>query len=75
MYRTHFGLNRSPFSIEPDPAFLWLGEMHKEALAALRYAVLENKGFLLLTGGVGCRRCRHTGPRPESHGAAEPSRQ
>jgi general secretion pathway protein A len=53
MYRTHFGLNRSPFSIEPDPAFLWLGEMHKEALAALRYAVLENKGFLLLTGGVG----------------------
>ncbi len=53
MYQTHFGLNRSPFSIEPAPEFLWLGEMHKEALAALRYAVLENKGFLLLTGGVG----------------------
>jgi general secretion pathway protein A len=53
MYQTHFGLNRSPFSIEPDPEFLWMGEMHKEALAALRYAVLENKGFLLLTGGVG----------------------
>jgi type II secretory pathway predicted ATPase ExeA len=36
-----------------DPDFLWLGEKHKEALATLRYAILENKGILALTGDVG----------------------
>ncbi|MFO7972925.1 MAG: AAA family ATPase [Desulfobacterales bacterium] len=36
-----------------DPNFLWLGEKHKEALAMLRYAILENKGILALTGDVG----------------------
>jgi type II secretory pathway predicted ATPase ExeA len=53
MYHQHFGLNRSPFSIEPDPGFLWLGEKHQEGLSVLRYALLENKGFMLLTGDVG----------------------
>jgi general secretion pathway protein A len=53
MYQAHFGLKRSPFSIEPDPDFLWLGEKHQEGLAVLRYGILENKGFLLLTGDVG----------------------
>ena len=53
MYHEHFGLNRSPFSIEPDPDFLWLGEKHREGLSVLRYGILENKGFLLLTGDVG----------------------
>ena len=36
-----------------DPDFLWLGEKHKEALAVLKYAILENKGVLSLTGDVG----------------------
>ena len=53
MYNQHFGLNRSPFSIEPDPDFLWLGEKHQEGLSLLRYGILENKGFLLLTGDIG----------------------
>ncbi|RPI66220.1 MAG: hypothetical protein EHM38_10455, partial [Geobacteraceae bacterium] len=53
MYHQYFGLNRSPFSIEPDPAFLWLGEKHQEGLSVLRYGILENKGFLLLTGDIG----------------------
>jgi general secretion pathway protein A len=53
MYLQHFGLNRSPFSIEPDPDFLWLGEKHQEGLSVLRYGILENKGFLLLTGDIG----------------------
>ncbi len=53
MYHRHFGLNRSPFSIDPDPAFLWLGEKHQEGLSVLRYGILENKGFLLLTGDAG----------------------
>jgi general secretion pathway protein A len=42
-----------PFQISPDPRFLWLGEKHKEALAVLKYGVLNNQGFLLLTGDVG----------------------
>jgi len=53
MYNEHFGLNRSPFSIEPDPDFLWLGEKHQEGLSVMRYGILENKGFLLLTGDAG----------------------
>jgi len=53
MYFSYYKLNKEPFSISTDPNFLWLGEKHKEALAALRYGVLANKGFLLLTGDVG----------------------
>ena len=53
MYHQYFGLNRSPFNIEPDPDFLWLGEKHQEGLSVLRYGILENKGFLLLTGDIG----------------------
>jgi len=53
MYHSHFGFNVKPFQINADPAFLWLGEQHTEALSFLRYGVLENRGFLLLTGDVG----------------------
>jgi general secretion pathway protein A len=53
MYLQHYGLNTKPFQITTDPDFLWLGEKHAEALATLKYGILENKGFLLLTGDVG----------------------
>jgi len=53
MYETHYNLNVRPFQITTDPKFLWLGEKHSEALATLKYGILENKGFLLLTGDVG----------------------
>jgi len=53
MYREFYQLNTKPFQISSDPAFLWLGEKHKEALATLKYGILDNKGFLLLTGDVG----------------------
>ena len=53
MYLEHYGLKLKPFSISPDPQFLWLGERHREALATLRYGIIDNKGFLLLTGDVG----------------------
>jgi type II secretory pathway predicted ATPase ExeA len=53
MYHSYFGFNVKPFQINADPAFLWLGEKHKEALSFLRYGVLANRGFLLLTGDVG----------------------
>lgn len=53
MYLTHFNLKHKPFQISTDPRFLWMGEKHKEAFATLKYGVLDNKGFLLLTGDVG----------------------
>jgi general secretion pathway protein A len=53
MYLTHYGLKQKPFDISPDPDFLWLGEKHTEGLAILKYGILENKGFLLITGDVG----------------------
>jgi general secretion pathway protein A len=53
MYRSYYNLKKKPFEITTDPRFLWLGEQHKEALAALEYCIREEKSFLLLTGDVG----------------------
>jgi|GEM_PF-306167 len=53
MYLSYFNLKTKPFQMSTDPAFLWLGEKHREALAVLKYAILENKGVLALTGDVG----------------------
>ena len=53
MYLKFYRLNSKPFQITTDPRFLWLGEKHSEALATLKYGILEDKGFLLLTGDVG----------------------
>ena len=53
MYLSHYHLHHMPFQISSDPRFFWLGEKHKEALAVLKYGVINNQGFLLLTGDVG----------------------
>ncbi len=53
MYLSHYNLQLKPFQISTDPGFLWMGENHKEAFAVLKYGILDNKGFLLLTGDVG----------------------
>jgi len=53
MYLSHYNLSKIPFSISPDPNFLWLSEKHSEALATLKYGIFEDKGFLVLTGNVG----------------------
>ena len=53
MYKSFYNLKSKPFQISTDPKFLWLGEKHREALATLKYGVLDNKGFLLITGDVG----------------------
>jgi general secretion pathway protein A len=53
MYLEYYKLTHKPFEISTDPAFLWPGERYREALAALQYGVLENRGFLVLTGEVG----------------------
>jgi len=53
MYTTFFGLQKLPFNLTPDPAFLFLPPKHREALAGLTYAILERKGFVVLTGDAG----------------------
>ena len=53
MYLSFYNLKVKPFQMSTDPDFLWLGEQHKEALATLKYAIIENKGVLALTGDVG----------------------
>jgi general secretion pathway protein A len=53
MYKGYFGLKESPFSIAPNPRFLFMSERHKEALAHLSYGLGETGGFALLTGEVG----------------------
>jgi general secretion pathway protein A len=53
MYTAYFGLTRKPFNMTPDPAFLFLTEQHREALAGLTYAILDRKGFLALSGMAG----------------------
>lgn len=53
MYLSHYGLNKKPFDISPNPEFLWLGEKHQEGLSVLKYGILENKGFLMITGEIG----------------------
>ena len=53
MYLSYYKLNKKPFDISPNPEFLWLGEKHQEGLATLKYGILENKGFLMITGDVG----------------------
>src|SRR5579871_3772461 len=53
MYKDFFGLQKLPFNLTPDPAFLFLPSKHREALAGLTYAVLERKGYVVLTGDAG----------------------
>ena len=53
MYTKFFGLEKLPFNLTPDPGFLFLTSKHREALAGLTYAVLERKGFVVLTGDAG----------------------
>ncbi|HEU5135485.1 MAG TPA: AAA family ATPase [Steroidobacteraceae bacterium] len=53
MYAPFFGLNEKPFSITPDPHYLFLSGRHAEALAHLVYGINEAGGFIQLTGEVG----------------------
>jgi len=53
MYTSYFGLNENPFSIAPDPLYLYMSEHHREAFAHLKYGVKSDGGFVLLTGEVG----------------------
>lgn len=53
MYTQYFGLKEKPFSIAPDPRYLYMSALHQEALAHLLYGVGNDGCFILLTGDVG----------------------
>jgi type II secretory pathway predicted ATPase ExeA len=53
VYETYYGCRQEPFSLSPDPGFLFAAAPHREALAQLRYLIQERKGFAVITGEVG----------------------
>lgn len=53
MYQRHFGFKERPFRLVPDPAYLFMGRSHREAMAHLAYAVRSGDGFATVTGEVG----------------------
>ncbi len=53
MYAAYFGLAHEPFSIAPDPRYLYMSERHREALAHLLYGLGAGGGFVLLSGEIG----------------------
>lgn len=53
MYEAHFGFREKPFSLLPDPAFLYLSPKHAAALSLLEYALSDQAGFVVLSGEVG----------------------
>jgi general secretion pathway protein A len=54
MYEQFFHLREKPFSLTPDPAYLYLAKRHEHALTMLEYVLGEAAGFALITGEVGC---------------------
>jgi general secretion pathway protein A len=53
MYNAYFGFKEKPFKLVPNPAFLYLGKSHEDALAHLTYATGEGDGFVEISGEVG----------------------
>ncbi len=53
MYESYYGFSEKPFSLLPDPDFLYLGEQHGQALTTLEYGLLNQAGFTVITGEIG----------------------
>jgi type II secretory pathway predicted ATPase ExeA len=53
MYERHFGLHHRPFALLPDPGFLYFGNQHATAYGLLEYGVLQQAGFVVITGDIG----------------------
>ena len=54
MYNDHFGLKEKPFSLSPDPEFLYFTSSHRLAMTMLEYGIQNESGFTLISGDVGC---------------------
>jgi type II secretory pathway predicted ATPase ExeA len=53
MYESHYGLSGKPFSLLPDPGFLFLSHRHRRAVNLLEYGLVTQAGFIVITGDVG----------------------
>ena len=54
MYESFYGLREKPFSILPDPDMIYWGQNHRLAFAMLEFGVMNNAGFTVITGDIGC---------------------
>ena len=54
MYEAHYGLHEKPFSILPDPDMIYWGQNHRLAFAMLEFGIMNNAGFTVITGDIGC---------------------
>ncbi len=54
MYEAFYGLSEKPFSIQPDPGFLYFGKRHVLAYSMLEYAIESQTAFCAITGDIGC---------------------
>jgi general secretion pathway protein A len=53
MYETYYGLAEKPFSLTPDPKYLYRSESHANAFDLLQYAIRRREGFVVVTGDIG----------------------
>ena len=53
MHESYWGLTEPPFSLTPDPRFLYMSRQHEDALMMLHYAITRNKGAAMLSGDIG----------------------
>lgn len=53
MYREFYGLKQKPFSLTPDPQFLYMSEGHRTAMKSLFYGIDQREGFMVITGDIG----------------------
>src|SRR5688572_15977739 len=53
MYERFYNLRERPFALSPDPDYLYLSRVHREALNAIRFGIESRVGFIVLTGEIG----------------------
>lgn len=54
MYNSYYGFSEKPFNLLPDPNFFYLSHSQQNSYTHLKYSILENKGFVVITGNIGC---------------------
>ena len=71
MYEAYYGFEEKPFTLSPDPKYLFLSGTHREVLGHLLYGIEQGEGFMAISGEVGtgkttlCRTCLlYTSPSP-----------
>ena len=53
MYESFYGFKEKPFDLHPDPDYLYMSRVHENTYVHLEYAILQNKGFVVVTGEIG----------------------